>query len=197
MPETIWLTKFLILLSIISLVKSKSCMGVVNDTNWLKIEGLVRKPLKEHPKRLIEGLECKRKEVSGERFWTFIKSISETPKKFSKNCLVYNHCPLIFMGPSGKNVTPPDMKIDIRNKLLKICDDTLKDVIELYDVKHVVGLGRFAEARAKKVVNNHHIKNVNVHFLIHPSPASPIANTGWNDLARKSLTQFGLIELMK
>ena len=39
MPETIWLTKFLILLSIISLVKSQSCMGVVNDTNWIKIEG--------------------------------------------------------------------------------------------------------------------------------------------------------------
>ena len=148
-------------------------------------------------KRQIEGLNCKRREVSGERFWNFIKSVSGTPEIFFRNCLVYNHCPLIFMGKSGKNVTPPDMKIDVRNKLLQLCDETLKDVIELYSVKHIVGLGRFAETRAKKVVNDNLIKNVDVSFLIHPSPASPAANKGWNELAYKTLTDSKVIELMK
>ena len=170
-------------------------VSVVN--NWLKINGVVGKPRVEHPKRQIEGLNCKRREVSGERFWNFIKSVSGTPEIFFKNCLVYNHCPLIFMGKSGKNVTPPDMKIDVRNKLLQLCDETLKDVIELYSVKHIVGLGRFAETRAKKVVNDNLIKNVDVSFLIHPSPASPAANKGWNDLAYKTLTDSKVIELMK
>ena len=170
-------------------------VSVVN--NWLKINGVVGKPKVEHPKRQIEGLNCKRREVSGERFWNFIKSVSGTPEIFFKNCLVYNHCPLIFMGKSGKNVTPPDMKIDVRNKLLQLCDETLKDVIELYSVKHIVGLGRFAETRAKKVVNDNLIKNVDVSFLIHPSPASPAANKGWNDLAYKTLTDSKVIELMK
>ena len=101
------------------------------------------------------------------------------------------------MGKSGKNVTPPDMKIDVRNKLLQLCDETLKDVIELYSVKHIVGLGRFAETRAKKVVNDNLIKNVDVSFLIHPSPASPAANKGWNELAYKTLTDSKVIELMK
>ena len=170
-------------------------VSVVN--NWLKINGVVGKPKVEHPKRQIEGLNCKRREVSGERFWNFIKSVSGTPEIFFKNCLVYNHCPLIFMGKSGKNVTPPDMKIDVRNKLLQLCDETLKDVIELYSVKHIVGLGRFAETRAKKVVNDNLIKNVDVSFLIHPSPASPAANKGWNELAYKTLTDSKVIELMK
>ena len=170
-------------------------VSVVN--NWLKINGVVGKPKVEHPKRQIEGLNCKRREVSGERFWNFIKSVSGTPDNFFKNCLVYNHCPLIFMGKSGKNVTPPDMKIDVRNKLLQLCDETLKDVIELYSVKHIVGLGRFAEARAKKVVNDNLVKDVEVSFLIHPSPASPAANKGWNDLAYKSLTDSKVIELMR
>ena len=170
-------------------------VSVVN--NWLKINGVVGKPRVEHPKRQIEGLNCKRREVSGERFWNFIKSVSGTPEIFFRNCLVYNHCPLIFMGKSGKNVTPPDMKIDVRNKLLQLCDETLKDVIELYSVKHIVGLGRFAETRAKKVVNDNLIKNVDVSFLIHPSPASPAANKGWNDLAYKTLTDSKVIELMK
>ena len=170
-------------------------VSVVN--NWLKINGVVGKPKVEHPKRQIEGLNCKRREVSGERFWNFIKSVSGTPDNFFKNCLVYNHCPLIFMGKSGKNVTPPDMKIDVRNKLLQLCDETLKDVIELYSVKHIVGLGRFAETRAKKVVNDNLIKDAEVSFLIHPSPASPAANKGWNDLAYKSLTDSKVIELMR
>ena len=170
-------------------------VSVVND--WLQIKGAVGKPKVEHPKRQIEGLNCKRREVSGERFWNFIKSVSGTPEIFFRNCLVYNHCPLIFMGKSGKNVTPPDMKIDVRNKLLQLCDETLKEVIELYSVKHIVGLGRFAEARAKKVLNDNHIKNVKVSFLIHPSPASPAANKGWSDLAFKSLTDSKVIELMK
>ena len=170
-------------------------VSVVN--NWLKINGVVGKPKVEHPKRQIEGLNCKKREVSGERFWNFIKSVSGTPEIFFRNCLVYNHCPLIFMGKSGKNVTPPDMKIDVRNKLLQLCDETLKDVIELYSVKHIVGLGRFAETRAKKVVNDNIIKNVDVSFLIHPSPASPAANKGWNELAYKTLTDSKVIELMK
>lgn len=33
--------------------------------DWLKIKGSVEKPVQEHPKRLIHGLDCTRAEVSG------------------------------------------------------------------------------------------------------------------------------------
>ena len=167
--------------------------------NWLNIRGEVKKPKYTHPKKPIEGIEgCRRTEVSGKRFWNFIKSICDTPESFSKNCIVYNHCPLIFMGKTGRNITPPDMKnIELRKNLLKHCDNALKKVIELYDVKHIVCLGRLAEARAKNVIKYNQFFHINVHFLIHPSPASPAANRGWHDLAMTSLTKSGIIDLMK
>ena len=102
------------------------------------------------------------------------------------------------MGKTGKNITPPDMKkIELRKNLFKHCDDALKKVIELYNVKHIVCLGRLAESRAKTVIRQNQIFHVNVHFLIHPSPASPAANRGWNELAMTSLTKNGIIDLMK
>ena len=74
-------------------------VGVVKD--WLKITGDIGKPEKEHPKRLVEGLQCKRKEVSGRRFWEFFKGLCGTPENFTRHCLVYNYCPLSFMTKSG------------------------------------------------------------------------------------------------
>ena len=167
--------------------------------NWLNIRGEVKKPKYTHPKKPIEGIEgCRRTEVSGKRFWNFIKSICDTPESFSKNCIVYNHCPLIFMGKTGRNITPPEMKnIELRKNLFTHCDNALKKVIELYDVKHIVCLGRLAEARAKNVIKYNQFFHINVHFLIHPSPASPAANRGWNELAMTSLTKYGIIDLMK
>ncbi len=77
----------------------------------------------------------------------------------------------------------------MREQILKLCDETLSKVLTIYQVGHVVGLGRYAEQRAKKVVENYGFEGVKVHFLIHPSPASPAANSGWNTLAMKALEQ--------
>jgi len=101
------------------------------------------------------------------------------------------------MTKSGKNVTPPDMPIATRKAILKLCDETLICVIELYKVEHIVGLGRYAEARAKAVVKDRPLTNVNVHFMVHPSPASAVANRGWSELAIKSLNESGIIDLVK
>lgn len=165
--------------------------------NWLAIHGQVGQPLRQHPKRVIEGFSCKRREVSGQRFWTLFKNVCGTPQKFAEKCLVYNHCPLIFMGKTGKNLTPPDMPLQTRNKVMALCDEALCKIIELYEVKEIVGLGRFAEARARKVLQeNGMVKDVKVHFLIHPSPASPAANAGWDSLARESLEKSGILSII-
>jgi len=41
------------------------------------------------------------------------------------------------------------------------------------------------------------LKNIRVEFLIHPSPASPAANSGWSDLALKTLTEINVINLLR
>jgi hypothetical protein len=53
-----------------------------------------------------------------------------------------------------------------------------------------------SETRAKKIVQQNQLKNVQVKFLVHPSPASPAANAGWADLALKTLTGLGVLGLL-
>jgi len=42
-------------------------VGMVRD--WLGIEGKVRRPESEHPRRPVLGFACARREVSGSRLW--------------------------------------------------------------------------------------------------------------------------------
>ena len=79
--------------------------------NWLKITGEVRKPEKEHPKRIIEGLNCTRSEVSGQRFWGFFSDVCGQPENFFEHCFVHNYCPAAYMKESAKNITPAELKV--------------------------------------------------------------------------------------
>ena len=58
---------------------------IVRD--WLGIQGPVNKPANEHPKRAIEGFNCRRSEVSGARLWGFIRDTFKTPEKFFERFL--------------------------------------------------------------------------------------------------------------
>lgn len=78
---------------------------------WLQLSGSVEKPVNEHPKKKILGLNCHRNEVSGKKFWAFFQTLCETPEKFFRHSFVYNHCCLAFMSTSGKNITPPEIKV--------------------------------------------------------------------------------------
>ena len=158
--------------------------------DYLKVDGVtIQKPIKEHPKRPVLGFDCKRKELSGLRFWGLIQSQFEDPRNFLSDVLVYNHCPLSYMAESGKNITPVDMKAKERNKILEICDKALTQVVDIYGIQIIVGIGRLAEERAKKL-----FPNLRVEFLYHPSPASSKANSGcWRDLALDQLSQYGIL----
>ena len=70
----------------------------------------------------------------------------------------------------------------------------LLEVIDLFGVEQIVCLGRFVEAQVKALVKSRQTDDIKVHFLVHPSPASPLANTGWDKIARKTCEQLGLLE---
>ncbi len=170
-------------------------VAVVRD--WLHVDGAVKTPAKQHPKRPVQGLECERREVSGERFWTLVKEEFGLTE-FLSRCAVYNHCPLGFLGASGKNITPPDMKKAVKEAALAACDQALIQVLNLLQVHTVVGIGRFAVQRAEKVLRDVGLADkVQVHFLNHPSPASASANKGggWNKMAAAQLREMGLLPL--
>ncbi|GBN30350.1 Single-strand selective monofunctional uracil DNA glycosylase [Araneus ventricosus] len=165
--------------------------------NWLKIKGNVSKPHEEHPKRKIEGLNCSRSEVSGSRFWSFMEEVCGRPENLFRNCYVHNYCPFSMMTESAKNITPADLKAQEKKALLQICDEALYKVIMLLQVKIIVGIGKFAQERARQVIKEYNITDIiTVVNIMHPSPINPAANKGWKDIVYAELQKSGILKYM-
>ncbi|XP_030410279.1 single-strand selective monofunctional uracil DNA glycosylase isoform X2 [Gopherus evgoodei] len=162
---------------------------------WLQIRGQVSKPAQEHPKRPVLGLECPQTEVSGARFWGLFRSLCTGPEAFFRRCFVHNHCPLLFMSQSGKNLTPADLPAAQRERLLQVCDDGLAQAVRLLSVAMVIGVGRFAEQRARKALASAGLQ-VRVEGLMHPSPRNPQANRGWEAIAKARLEELRVLPLL-
>ncbi|XP_045932488.1 single-strand-selective monofunctional uracil-DNA glycosylase 1 [Micropterus dolomieu] len=163
--------------------------------DWLKITGEVGHPPDEHPKRRITGLACTQREVSGARFWGFFRKLCGEPALFFQHCFVHNLCPLIFMSASGKNLTPPELLAGEREELLKLCDTALCQVVEALGVSMVIGVGRVAEQRARRALSAAGV-NVQVEGIMHPSPRNPLANKGWEEVAKAKLTELDVMALL-
>jgi len=161
-------------------------VAMVRD--WLGITGRVRRPSREHPKRPVRGFDCERREVSGSRLWGWARDTFGTPERFFATFFVYNYCPLSFMEASGRNRTPDQLSAREREPLFAVCDRALARVIDRLEPAHVIGIGKFAEGRARAIVGE---RSCRVGHLLHPSPASPVANKGWAKQATRALREAG------
>ncbi len=157
--------------------------------DWLGIDAPVGRPPREHPKRLVLGFACPRREVSGARLWGFARDRFGTPERFFARFFVANYCPLLFLEASGRNVTPDKLRAAEREPLLRFCDQALRETIETLQPRIVVGVGHFAEARARTALAD---LDVEIGRIPHPSPASPTANRGWAEQAEHALITMGI-----
>lgn len=162
-------------------------VGVVRD--WLRIDAAIGRPEHEHPKRPIEGLACTRSEVSGARLWGWARDIFTTPERFFERFFVANYCPLTFMESTGRNRTPDKLPVSERTPLFAACDRALQRTVEILDPDLVVGIGVFAEERARSALAG---AGVRIGRILHPSPASPAANRGWSERATRELQELGV-----
>ena len=158
--------------------------------DWLKIEAPVGRPLREHPKRPIEGFACRREEVSGDRLWGWAQDTFETPERFFAHFFVWNYCPLLFLEESGRNLTPDKLRADVRQRVLDPCDVALRGVVECLGIRRVIGIGGFAEQRARLALEG---LPVRIDRVLHPSPASPAANRGWAAQVTAQLRDLGVL----
>ena len=140
---------------------------------FLKISGTIRDPIGRHPKRPIEGLDFQRQEVSGTRLWGLLKDIWKDPVTIHQNVFLVNHCPLLLLGESGRNITPANISGPTVKKLLKLCDEHLKEVVECLGITRIIGVGKYAEKRAKIAFSG---TDIEITTCWHPSPASPLSN---------------------
>src|SRR5436309_10432101 len=96
--------------------------------DWLRVEGPVAKPPREHPRRLVAGFSCNRSEVSGRRLWGLFAARFGRPEKFFAEHLVMNYCPLAFLEATGRNRTPDKLAAAERSALFAACDDYLRSI---------------------------------------------------------------------
>jgi single-strand selective monofunctional uracil DNA glycosylase len=160
---------------------------IVRD--WLGIEAPVGKPPAIHPKRPVQGFACPRSEVSGKRLWGWAKEKFKTPDRFFARFFLANYCPLVFYEESGRNRTPDSLRAAEKKPLLSACDLALRRTVEWLKPRYVVGIGGFAEGRAREALSGLH---VTVGRISHPSPANPRANRGWAPLVTKELASMGI-----
>ncbi|MFM1872179.1 MAG: hypothetical protein RL398_1601 [Planctomycetota bacterium] len=157
--------------------------------SFLGLRGVVNKPAIEHPKRPIEGLACTRAEVSGRRLWGWVANRFVLPDRFARQFFVHNYCPLAFLGETGANLTPDKLPRAEAAPLFAVCDRFLQKVVAALEPEWVVGVGAFAEQRARAVLGD----RVKIGRIPHPSPASPAANRGWERLADEAFAELGLV----
>ena len=162
---------------------------IASARDWLGIEAPIGRPPVEHPKRPIQGFACTRSEVSGRRLWGWAKDRFGTPEAFFARFIVVNYCPLVFMEESGRNRVPEKLPREEREPMFAACDRALRRTIEHFGPGFVIGVGKFAEKKAREVAGD---LDLVIASVAHPSPASPLANQGWEPLMDQGLEAAGL-----
>ena len=157
--------------------------------NWMKLDAPVERPPVEHPKRPVMGLSCPRSEVSGRRLWGLFSEKFKSPRAFFRDHLVVNYCPLVFMAETGRNITPDKLPSGETEILRYACDRHLQAVVKTTKPEWVVAVGAFAETRIRDALEG---KKIRVGRILHPSPASPLANRDWAGTAGRQLVELGI-----
>lgn len=158
--------------------------------DWLKLDAPFEGPKKQHPKRPIQGLACTRSEVSGRRLWGFFAERFGTPEAFFADHFVLNYCPLAFLEDSGRNRTPDKLPVAERKKLFAACDRHLRATVDLLQPEWLVGVGGFARQKLEALFGER--ADARIGTVLHPSPASPAANRGWSEAARRQFVEQGI-----
>ena len=162
-------------------------------SEWMGIQALVASPRNEHPKRPIQGFACPRSEVSGRRLWGLFSEVYPDPGDFFAEHFVTNFCPLVWMGETGKNITPDKLPKAESEPVDNACRRHLAQMIQEMQPEFLIGVGAFAEKQLKTTIKEHlPAYKGKIGKVLHPSPASPIANKGWAEAATKQLTDQGV-----
>ncbi len=161
--------------------------------DWMGIDAPVAQVTDAHPRRPIEGFACRRSEVSGRRLWGWAARRFGSPQAFFAQCFVLNYCPLVFLEASGRNFTPDRLPRAELAPLQAACDAHLRAAVEALAPAWVIGVGGYARARIESALGVRAAgSGPLVEQILHPSPASPAANRGWEPAVDQQLERLGV-----
>jgi single-strand selective monofunctional uracil DNA glycosylase len=156
--------------------------------DWLRTEAPVQRPSVEHPARPVVGYALKRSEGSGKRLWGWAEARFGTPERFFAQFVVLNYCPLLFLDPGGRNLTPDKLLASERAELELSCDQSLAAMVSLLAPRQIFGIGGYAAQSTRRALGERY----NVGQLLHPSPANPAANRDWAGTVERQLRDAGI-----
>lgn len=165
--------------------------GEVNAVrDWLGIQVAIQGPEHQHPRRPIQGFDCPRCEISGQRLWGLFAQRYGKPELFFAEHAVINYCPLAFLEDTGRNRTPDKLPVVEREALYAACDMYLRELVTYLQPKWIIGVGDFAANRAREILGAD--SGIEIGKILHPSPASPRANRDWAGEATRQLIAQGV-----
>ncbi len=167
--------------------------------DWMGIRAEIHPPVHQHPRRPIEGFDCKRSEVSGRRLWGWAALRYGSADAFFREAFVINYCPLVFLEASCRNRTPEQLPAAELRPLHAACDVHLAAAVRTLQPEWLIGIGGFAEKRLRRLVEGDLLdadqaRQLKVGQVLHPSPASPAANRGWIEAVDERLREYGLLK---
>ena len=160
--------------------------------DWLEIRGKIDIPEDVHPSKPVLGWQCPRSEVSGRRLWGMFSRYFSKARDFFSEHIVLNYCPLLFLSAEGRratNITPDKLHTADKARLFATCDNFLQQVVDIICPEYVVGIGVFAKQRLQLLFRDTDLK---VGGILHPSPANPAANRGFEEAATEQLKALGV-----
>jgi single-strand selective monofunctional uracil DNA glycosylase len=165
--------------------------------DWMRIRARVEKPKAEHARRPIDGFDCKRSEVSGRRLWGWAAARFGPAESFFRDWFVLNYCPLALLEASGRNFTPDRLPARLLAEVYAACDRHLAVALAALAPNFAIGVGAFAEKRIRAVLESDLMdgalaRKIHAGQILHPSPASPAANRGWEAAMERQLVALGV-----
>lgn len=166
--------------------------------DWMGVSGRIEPPAHMHARRPIEGFDCARSEVSGRRLWGWAAARWGDAEAFFREAFVLNYCPLVWLEASGRNRTPEQLPAAELAPVTAACDQHLARALSLLAPQWAIGVGGYAEARLKQVLQSGQVDpevaaSLRITRILHPSPASPAANRGWAEAVDAELTRTGVL----
>jgi len=170
---------------------------IIHVRDWMGLRAAINPPAHQHPRRPIQGWETARSEVSGRRLWGWAASRFGSAERFFAQHFVLNFCPLVFLEASGRNRTPDKLPRAEQVALDAHCMRHLVTAIEILQAVVLIGVGGFAADRLRQAAELLGAqagarRDLRVVRILHPSPASPAANRGWEDAVDATLRAEGL-----
>lgn len=151
-------------------------LNIEKDFDKQKIE-------KEHPKYKIIGKNIERQEISGTKLWGLIQSFYPDSNTFLENQIVLNYLQLAILDKEkGKNITPDKLNKDVRTKIENICDNQLREILDILESKVLIGVGKYSYDSLLRVKKNEKVIKIN-----HPSPLNARYFKTWTEDTKKLL----------